>query len=249
MQRPDPNPPPGHRARSARALRRAATAACAALALAHGSATLAAPYLIRYTGTVTASGISGVDPDTAYLVALAMDNGGSSAANQTWNASHLRCIVWYFGADGDRVFVQNLTTAPPSTATGMASTDASGALTSMFSQITATPVTGPPGSYAAFNLPPPTEVHWWINTLSPIFRYNGQEISGLAGEVPVAASAWSGPTALGALDTGTCAQPAASPVAKPVPVLGAPALALLGGGLAASAALASRRRARRVRAQ
>lgn len=242
MHRPDQNPLPRRHAPGLRALRRAATATCAALALGHGGASLAAPYLITYTGTVTTSDIPGVESDTAYLVAVAMDNGGNSAVNQTWNASHLRCVVWYFGANGDRVFVQNLTTAPPTDVAGAATTNGAGVLTGMFSQITAAPVSGPAGSYSATNLPPPTSVLWWINGLSPIFRYNGQEISALADEVPVAPSAWQAPTPLGALDTGTCAQPAAAPVATPVPGLGVPALALLGGGLAASAAWVSRRR-------
>ena len=236
-------PHPPRRPSPTRPLHRALAAALAAFALAHGDASVAAPYRFSYLGFVSTSSYPGL---VSYLVTIEADNGGNTRDNQTWNASHLRCIRWSFGGGGqDYLFVQNLATAPATTATGAITTSGNGALTSVFSNLSANPATGPQGAYWTQNFGPFNTVTWQINGNNPIFTGDSSFIASQNGGVTTSPGAWDGPSELAPQSPSLCAESSPAPSATAVPVLGVPALALLGVGVAASAAWAARRRPRR----
>lgn len=95
-----------------------------------GSAAYAAPYSMIYTGTINASefGAEAVDGEP-YTVELILDNGGTSALNQTWTSADLQCVVWTMNtAANETVSIDYSGANTLSTETGNITTDAAGTL-------------------------------------------------------------------------------------------------------------------------
>jgi len=212
-------------------LRRSALALLTAATL--GTAT-AAPYATTTTGTIGASGFTSVATGQPYNVTLVFDNGGASAASQTWEMSDLTCVIWRFNTAQNVVFAHNLAGAPPTAATGAIATDAGGALTGMFADLSAQSIA--PASVSASGFVPALAgaPNWFVGTGDPFFfdAGNTPAISSSGGGVPVAPANWSAPAPFNS----PCPAPGPGgtvPQATPVPVLGMGGLTLLAGLLGA----------------
>ncbi|MEZ5606860.1 MAG: IPTL-CTERM sorting domain-containing protein [Burkholderiaceae bacterium] len=216
-------------------------------ALAASAAASAAPYATTYTGVIGnpqdggAQGFSSVLVGQPYSVTLVFDNGGSSLVNQTWESSNLRCVLWRFNTAQNVVYAQDLQVSPAG-ATGAVSTDASGALDGMFSEVLAENV--PPAAYSASGFSPALDgVYWYINGYNSIFYSdgNGRAVHGTPAGVPIAFAEWSAPVPY----AGNCAAPAPATPTQPtaVPTLGHAGLALMAALLGALGWGAARRRA------
>ena len=209
----------------------AALAACA-------TAASAAPYATTYTGVIGnpesegAQGFSSVVVGQPYSVTLVFDNGGSTLANQTWESSNLRCVLWRFNTAQNVVFAQDLQASPPTSAAGAVSTDASGALDGMFSGLAVQNV--PSAAYSASGFSPALDgVYWYINGGNSVFYSDGNDrsVHGNPAGVSTAFADWSAPVPF----TGDCAAPPPATPAQPtaVPTLGHAALALMAALLGA----------------
>ena len=217
--------------------------AVATLAGAASSAALAAPYAITYGSVIQNSSFPEIINGERYTITLVFDNQGSSAASQTWNGSHLTCIIMRMNGTQNVVYAQDLA-ATPAAASGSAATDASGALTAMFTDVSA--VTGvAAGQYTASGFAPAAPVHWYVADDNPIFEgAGGQFFEDPDGPAPVAGpvtpARWTAPTPF----SGPCAAaPAPAPGnAAAVPTLGEVGLALLGLAAAGMGARRLRRR-------
>lgn len=218
-----------NRARGGRSvLLRLARAACWAALAAASTATVAAPFAISYAGTITDSSFSEIFDEQWYTITLIVDNGGTLAANQTWDASSLRCIIWQMNTAQNVTYTENL--AAPTTAalfvSGSLTTDGSGSLTGIFSDIVRDSGAAP-GTYAATGFSPQPGILWYLNDANGVFFDASREFSDAAGGVVMEIAAWSAPVSV----TGDrCAGLNGAPViprAQPVPTLGEHAMALL----------------------
>ena len=217
--------------------------AAAALASAASGAALAAPYAMTYTGTIASSDFPTILNGQTYTVTFVFDNQGNSPNSQTWTPTNLTCAIWRMNNAGNVVFAQNLVTTPPSAA-GTVTTDASGALTSVFNSVTAQDLTSS-GLYSVSGITLTPPVNWYANTGNAVFYDSGPErdfedtfVDGIRMEPAF----WSAPTPF----TGNClALPAPpTPVAvTAVPALGEWSLMLLALGAAGLGARRLRKRA------
>jgi len=192
----------------------------------------AAPFATTYTGEIDASSdFPGAQAGEPYSVTLVFDNGGSSAASQTWATSQITCAIWRFNTAQDMVFTQPMAPGALASQSGTATTDATGTLDGFFSVLF---MVAPAGSYTASGINPPMdEVRWSMNSspANPVFFDFTRAIRSTQGGISLAPANWSAPAPF----TGTCALPtAAAPNATPVPTLGHAALALLSGVLGAA---------------
>ncbi|MEZ5607980.1 MAG: IPTL-CTERM sorting domain-containing protein [Burkholderiaceae bacterium] len=226
----------------------------AALALLGASAVAsAAPYAINHQGTIANSTFPEIINGQTYTVTFVFDNGGTSANSQTWSGANLTCVIWRMNNARDVSYVQNLVATPPSgLVAGSATTDASGALTGMFSSVNTLdiPLGGvPAGAYTTSGITLTPPVGWFADGAPTIFidsepsggstrRFDDAAGSG----VPMNIASWSAPQRVtGACDDTPYVAPPAVTVA-PVPTLGEWSLALLG---LAAAGLGARRLRRR----
>lgn len=220
-----------------------------ALALASASAVAsAAPYAISYQGTIDDSDFPEIINGQTYTVTFVFDNGGSSANSQTWTDANLTCTIWRMNNARNVIFAQDLVATPPSgSLSGSLTTDASGALTAIFSAVT-TQTTGsggvPAGAYTTTGITLTAPVAWYANNANNVlFDSNGgtgaRSFGDAAGGVQMNIANWSAPQrVIGACDD----TPYVAPPATPVPTLGEWSLALLG---LAAAGLGARRLRRR----
>lgn len=217
--------------------------ALAAAALAGASAVAsAAPYAITYNGTISGSTIPEILNGQPYAVTLVFDNGGSTANSQTWTGANLTCTIWRMNTAGNVTFAQNLVTTPPSgVVAGSVTTSAAGALTTVFSSVTAVNVAA--GAYTSTGVALTAPVYWFANSLNGVFYDSlggpqARAFSDPLGGVQMNIASWSAPQPF----SGGCnAAPAPAAVA-PVPTLGEWSLALLGLAAAGFGARRLRRR-------
>ncbi|MFT3779975.1 MAG: IPTL-CTERM sorting domain-containing protein [Ottowia sp.] len=218
----------------------------AALLAGFAATAAAAPYGITYNGVIdTSEGYPlppGVIDGQTYSVTFVFDNGGSTAQSQTWGPAHLTCAIWHMNNAGNVVYMQNLVARPPATALGTVTTDASGVLTSVFSEVTDENV--PASAYTASNFSPGV-VSWFANDMNGVFYgLDGGAVmydnSSEAGGVQMDIDEWSNPMPF----TGNCATTTPSiPTVTAVPTTTEWSLALL--GLMAAGLGAARLRRRR----
>lgn len=118
---------------STRRLLRTLTAA----ALLADTGATAAPYAITYNGIIDNSGIPADAPDgAAFTLTLVFDNGAATAANQSWSIGQLTCGFWRWRVDAARnVAVALDMSGGVAEGAGNAATNATGALTSVFSSV------------------------------------------------------------------------------------------------------------------
>ncbi|WP_028604103.1 IPTL-CTERM sorting domain-containing protein [Ottowia thiooxydans] len=217
----------------------------AALTCAASGAALAAPYAITYTGTIGVSGFPEIINGQRYTVTFVFDNQGNSANSQTWTTANLTCAIWRMNNAGNVVFAQNLVTAPASDTSGVVTTDASGALTLLFSEVASEFVS--PSQYTVSGIPLTSYVNWFANDANSVFydEDTGTNfVDANSGGIRMLPAFWSAPTPF----TGNCLAaplppaPVAPPVVTAVPALGEWSLMLLALGAAGLGARRLRKR-------
>lgn len=176
------------------------------LALICGGA-LAAPFSVFYVGTMQNSTTAGaffsniVNGET-YKVTLVMDNGGNSSQSQTWVASDLVSVKWEFNESRNVVFEQNI---DPSYTDNYAiidtaTTDANGALTGFF-----TDISNGGAVFQAVGLPDlVSPAAWFLNGTNDVFYGDADVTNGsyrpwvadAAGGAQMNIASWSSPVAV-----------------------------------------------------
>jgi len=218
------------------------TLALIAVAAALAAPAHAAPYATMHSGMVDSTSVPGVNDGEAYTVTIIFDNGGTSAASQTWEAAHLVCAIWRF-SNGSAQFTQSLAGASLSYM-GHARSNPAGALGVMFDSIEEDDAS----TYTAtgFTTPLTQPVEWRITDSNPIFadtNGTGGTVTAVGG-VPTNAQYWSAPVRVtAACDDEPYTGAPGAPTATPVPTLGHAGLALLSGVLGAAGWLNRRRKA------
>jgi hypothetical protein len=203
------------------------TAVFAALAAASSIAS-AAPYFITYTGTVASSRFPEVNDGESYTATLVFDNGGVTAASQTWNTGDLTCAIWTANDAGDVRFAHDLTSQGALDNTGSVTTDGGGSLSANFSLLSADPVD--PGTYTSTGAVISDSVAWYMNDANGVFFSDSFNVDwdDAAGGVQMNIANWSNPAPY----SGNCN--VSSQAAVEVPVMPLWILATLGallGGL------------------
>lgn len=199
------------------------TLLAAALAFASAAAT-AAPFAITYTGTIGNSDFPEIIAGQTYSVTLVFDNGGNTTLSQTWREPFLTCTIWRMNNARNVVFAQDLVAHPATDVMGSVSTDATGALVDIFSEVSQG-AGAPVGTFTASGIALPDPVLWVANNANPIFGDTpGRRVQDAAGNgVQMDVSHWSAPQPF----TGPCIVAAPPPVAM-VPALDGWTLLLLG---------------------
>ncbi len=105
---------------------RSYTLIAAAAAIATGQAAQAAVFDFTFTDTISSASTPGINVGDTFTVHLFADNGGSSAANQTWNLADLQGFTIHAGT-----YSASYSTVFESPATGNFQTDAAGVVTSV----------------------------------------------------------------------------------------------------------------------
>ncbi|MFT3777168.1 MAG: IPTL-CTERM sorting domain-containing protein [Ottowia sp.] len=209
----------------------------AAALLACAAATAqAAPFAITYNGTIGTSSLPEIHSGQPYSITLVLDNGDTSASDQSWNGAHITCVIWRMNTAQNVVLAQN---GPITNTANTASTNMSGTLTGFFDYVVANPVAA--GSYTTSGFTSPLgDPAWFINGDNAVFSSNTLDhFDDASGGVPTTPASWSNPVPF----TGSCAAPTAptAPNATPVPTLGHAALALLAGLLGAAGFITRRK--------
>lgn len=202
----------------------------------------AAPFATTHTGTITASTLPGAVDGEPFRFTVIFDNGGTTAAGQTWSRGDLTCVIVRVGNAGAE-FRQDLRAHVPDTLNTFA-TMPDGSIDRIFSGVRNTAVQA--GEYTANGLALEDPVGWgyWVTGGSnPPFTVlqdrNGQR--GFASNLIHVYAAWSPPVAV----TGACDDTPPPPPpgnVQSVPALGLPALVLLGLGAAGLGAHRLRRK-------
>jgi len=209
----------------------AALLACAA------TAAQADPFAITYNGTIGTSGFPEIHSGQPYSVTLVLDNGSLSAVDESWNGTHITCVIWRMNTAQNVVLAQN---GPITNTDDTASTNMSGTLTGFFDYVVANPVAA--GSYTTSGFTSPLVAPaWFINAINPAFTTDALYFDDASGGVPTTPASWSNPVPF----TGSCAASTTptAPNATPVPTLGHAALALLAGLLGAAGFIGRRKKA------
>jgi hypothetical protein len=205
---------------------------------------LAAPYSVSYTSTTTTFSTLpvGVNLGEQFTITFVLDNGGATAASQSWSADNVQCAIFVFNNAQNEFTAVNYAGRPfTTTTTGNFTTDAGGALqagTFEWEDLS-DPITNP----SATNIAGTSVYSWYLNGINDVLFWNsgGSLSAGFASVVPdVQVASWTNPVPAG----GTCARFLGTPVAQKVPGLSAWALALLSGLLGLSALFAFQRRRR-----
>jgi len=208
------------------------------------AASHAAPFATTYTGNTAPplgshQPFPGIITGQRYTMTLVFDNGGSTAASQTWTGAHLTCVFFHINNARNLVYAQDLV-AEPADVQGSTATDASGALTTVYARVESAAIPNAHYSTSGFTLAP-GGASWLAAGVGQVFADNvgGFNDTSPNSGVVMTTPRWSAPQPF----NGPCAAPAAPINAQPVPGLGLPALALLGAGAAGLGARRLRKRA------
>ncbi len=196
----------------------------------------AADFFIRHQGTVGTSSIAGITAGQPYAFTLVLNNDDDNPNSQTWSRFHVQCmLVQTPGA----AFAQSLNNGPLPTpdATGSVTTNATGALTAMFGDISAYANGSVSRPYSQVGLGSLTAPFAWAadgNSNTPVLSDDNGAAFTATGGVPSAPAQWSAPADY----EGGCTAsllPAPPPVAAPVPALDGWGVLLLAGLIGAGA--------------
>ena len=188
----------------------------ATLAIAVGA--VAAPYRVTYSDTASDSTL-GINSGEQATIELVLDNGNSSAANQTWTAADVQCVVFTFNNAQNLHVAIDYSASPFTTAVaGDFTTNVSGVLQTAPTNWTddADPIANP----VVTNIGGSTPVDaWWINgvneVLSLTFGANDVTFTNVGNNI--VAADWSNPVPA----SGVCAAffPSQAAQIEPVPTL------------------------------
>ncbi|MBD9392308.1 IPTL-CTERM sorting domain-containing protein [Acidovorax sp. ACV01] len=181
-----------------------------------------------------------------YTVTLVFDNrDDNTAINQLWIGAHLTCTIWRMNNTGNVVFAQDLVARPP-TVVGTTTTNAVGALTSLFSEVRDSNI--PTSAYTSNGIALTAPVHWFANSANPVFSDSTgggppsfRDPTGIGG-VQMNIANWSAPQPF----SGPCSAFASPEAATAVPTLGEWTMALLGLATAVVGARRLRRHSRQT---
>ena len=182
-----------------------------------------APYATTYTSI-----IDGVHPDTeqgeSFRLTLVMDNGGATAASQSWGGSDLQCLIFEFNDARDVVLAVDLVAQPP-ISVGVATPDSAGTLTRIFTAVYGQGLTT--GYTDAGFTNPPGSVFYYANGGNAIFFDDAGAVEDIAGGIQMDAVLWDAPLPY----AGDCVARVSAPSAPAtsVPALPLGALWVLGG--------------------
>jgi hypothetical protein len=103
---------------------------CCAITLATASIASASPFSVTYTDTISnfTGSFTDINVGETAQVTLVFDNGGSSAANQTWTAANVQCVIFKFNNAGNRFAAINYAGSSVPTTTGTFTTNGAGQL-------------------------------------------------------------------------------------------------------------------------
>lgn len=203
--------------------------------LAVSAAAVAAPYSISYTGTISNSDFPGIVDGQPFTVTVVVDNGGGTTGSQTWDGSHLRCVLWTMNSAANVRYSQDLAaTLGTLSVSGAIVTDGAGSLISNFSELYSE--NPPAGTYSATGITLVRPISWFLNDANSVFFDSSRQFADAAGGVQMADENWSDPQPF----AGTCPVQAAVPA--PVPTLSEWAAIAMSGLLALAACFAHRRR-------
>jgi hypothetical protein len=212
---------------------------------------MAAPFSVTYTDTV----LSATGPLAAEIangqqvtVQLILDNGNGTAANQTWSASHLQCVIFTFNNAQDRFVAIDYSGGPLSgagtTTTGSFTTNGAGQLqagTFEWDDLR-DPIPNP----HLTNIAGVTTVNFfYIDGFNDVIFFNaGQQVgfTNVANNDQVAN--WSNPVASDGVCAGSGALPPPPASSQPIPTLTEWGLVILSGLLTLGAAFFLRRQRR-----
>ena len=201
-----------------------------------------APYATTYTGIQTDSGgdplPNGVVDGESFRVTLVLDNGGATAASQSWNGDDFQCLIFEFNDARNLVWAIDTAAYSPNTLGDQAVTDGAGALTDFFSTINGA---GALGEYTDAGFPTPLgNVDYYLNGSNNFFLDidSGEQVGDDTGGIQMIAANWSAPSPY----AGDCVARAS---ASDAPATAVPALPM--GGLVILAGLAGLFGARKLR--
>ena len=193
-----------------RVSRRLLRAMGALAALATSTISIASPFSVTYTGTISASTFPEILNGQTYTVTLVVDNGNSTAVSQTWNVADLKCVIFRMNNAGNVSYAQDAATTnaelvsafgPP-----LIQTDASGAMQND-GDVSDPSIAGPaPGTFSFAGFTPANPINWFVNQANPVFidqsGLPGQrEFSDASGGVIIDPADWTNPVPF----TGPCA--------------------------------------------
>ena len=152
------------------------------------------PYSISHTGTIGPRTTHvDVNLGESFSVTMVMDNGGATAASQSWGGGDLQCLIFEFNDARDVILTVDLDAQPPSTVSGSVTTDAGGALIGIFSRVvdntdfttgyTASGFRGPNG-----------EVEYFANDNNSFFYDFAGEVAATTKGLPMNTGDWSAPS-------------------------------------------------------
>jgi hypothetical protein len=168
------------------------TLAVSAVAVLAASATaFATSYSVSYRGTIVDSSFTEIINGQPYTVTVVVDNGNATAANQTWSAADLKCLIFRMNTGGQVAYAQDLAaTNADLTVSGDLMTNGAGALTTNFDQVDGF---ADAGSYSAVGFNPQPQIQWYLNNANNVFFDNAHEFGDASGGVQMAIAYWSNP--------------------------------------------------------
>lgn len=189
-----------------------------ALSLSISTSIHAAPFQSTYTGTIGTEFGETTFPESqegeSFSVTLVFDNGEATTVSQTWNETHLTCILFVANDAGDLQYAQDLSLGGIERALSQIVTDGAGILTSMFTTLWDDPVL--PGSYSYAGTSFSDVVAWYLNDANNVLYSHDYAFTfgDAAGGVQMAPENWTDPEPF----TGTCDVFEAEFTTMPVPV-------------------------------
>ncbi|WP_422844040.1 hypothetical protein [Acidovorax sp. M2(2025)] len=213
------------------AQRRACTAAVGLLLLAAGTAAVAEPFEITFTGTIAQSNYAEIHNGERFELTLVLDNGNTTAQGQTWDMSHLQCAYWRMNDAGDVRLAQPITLGSNVGVVGTIATDGSGALVDMLSMVYSAPVFT--YTTAGFSSTLLSNVRWYAHGFNPVLMIGTRRFSEAAGNgIRMAPADWSAPRPSQRVCDATVVPPSPGGGAAAIPALSGGTLGLLAALLA-----------------
>lgn len=163
----------------------------AGVVLAGAATAFATPYSVSYRGTIFESDFAEIINGQPYTVTVVVDNGNATAADQTWSAEDLKCLIFRMNTDGTVAYAQDLAaTNADLTVDGDLTTNGAGALTTNFDSIVGF---ADAGSYSVVGFNPQPQILWYLNNANDVFFDNDHAFGDASGGVQMAIAYWSNP--------------------------------------------------------